>query len=263
MLDEIQMQNNWIRLRELINREFSGERLENLNKMYDYFEERMSTAPASGREHFHNAFPGGYVDHVLYVIDNAIFLAEAWEKRGNIIDFTREELIFAAMHHDLYKVGNLEHDYYVLNDSQWHREKQGLIYKTNDNIMNNSPSWRTLFLLAHFKIPFTEIEELGMLCTDGLYSSDTEYVLKQFDVNKQLETHLPLILHAADMWAYRLEYDKWRRENKRIPSTAIDAISVSVLDKKNTSNTPSTNPSTKTKSGVTESQQKLFNDLFN
>ena len=38
-----------------------------------------------------------------------------WEKNGATINFTDEELIF--VHHDLGKVGDLEHDYYIPNDS--------------------------------------------------------------------------------------------------------------------------------------------------
>ena len=44
-----QIQHNWGNLRQLIDAEFTGERLEKLNEMYDYFEERMMFAPASGR----------------------------------------------------------------------------------------------------------------------------------------------------------------------------------------------------------------------
>ena len=34
-----QIQHNWGNLRQLIDAEFTGERLEKLNEMYDYFEE--------------------------------------------------------------------------------------------------------------------------------------------------------------------------------------------------------------------------------
>ena len=54
-----QIEHNWKKLRDIIQNTFDGERLEKLNEMYDYFEERMCLAPASGKEHFHNAHPGG------------------------------------------------------------------------------------------------------------------------------------------------------------------------------------------------------------
>ena len=44
-----QIQHNWGNLRQLIDVNFTEERLEKLNQMYDYFEERMMLAPASGR----------------------------------------------------------------------------------------------------------------------------------------------------------------------------------------------------------------------
>ena len=69
--------------------------------MYDYFEERMVLAPASGKEHFHNAMVGGYVSHVIHVIESALQVKSLWEQNGGKIDFTDEELIFAALHHDL------------------------------------------------------------------------------------------------------------------------------------------------------------------
>ena len=67
-----QLEANWYKLRDLITESFEGERLEKLNEMYDYFEDRMVMAPASGKEHYHNAFVGGYVDHVLHVTDLAL-----------------------------------------------------------------------------------------------------------------------------------------------------------------------------------------------
>ena len=58
---------NYEKFRKLINNTFEGDRLESLNKMYDHFEERIIYTPASSVEHYHNAFPGGYIDHVLRV----------------------------------------------------------------------------------------------------------------------------------------------------------------------------------------------------
>ena len=64
-----ELTHNWGNLRQIIDATFTEERLEKLNEMYDYFEERMMFAPASGREHFHNAHAGGYVEHVIHVME--------------------------------------------------------------------------------------------------------------------------------------------------------------------------------------------------
>ena len=126
-----QIQENWNKLIELVKDTFEeeSERREKLLNMYHYFEERMCMTPASGREHYHNAHAGGYVEHVIHVTNSALQIKEVWEKNGATINFTDEELVFAALHHDLGKVGDLADDYYTPNDSDWHRKNQGLIYK--------------------------------------------------------------------------------------------------------------------------------------
>ena len=65
-----ELKSNYEKFRKLINKSFTGERLEKLNKMYDHFEDRIIYTPASSFEHFHNSFPGGYIDHVLRVTRN-------------------------------------------------------------------------------------------------------------------------------------------------------------------------------------------------
>ena len=172
-----QIQENWQELRKLINDTFSGKRLENLNKMYDYFEDRMCLAPASGKEHYHNAMVGGYVEHVLHVTKFALQLKELWEKGGATIDFTDEELIFAALHHDLGKVGDLDHDYYIPNESEWHRKNQGKIYTHNPKLQYMTVTDRALWLLQNFNIPMNQTEYLGLRLTDGMYEKANELSL--------------------------------------------------------------------------------------
>ena len=87
-----QIQENYLKLREIINNTFEGERLEKLNKMYDYFEDRMSVAPASAKEHYHNAMVGGYVDHILNIVEFSQQVRDIWEQNGAEINFTNEEL---------------------------------------------------------------------------------------------------------------------------------------------------------------------------
>ena len=81
-----QVHENWVKLINLIKDTFSEDypdnRREKLLNMYQYFEERMSVAPASGKEAYHNAMVGGYVEHVLHVTDCAIQLKELWESNG-------------------------------------------------------------------------------------------------------------------------------------------------------------------------------------
>jgi hypothetical protein len=47
--------------------------------------------------------------------------------------YTTEELLFAAMHHDLGKAGfpGDGNEVYQVETSDWHRKNQGKLYKTN------------------------------------------------------------------------------------------------------------------------------------
>jgi hypothetical protein len=207
-----QIEHNWNKLRTIINDTFAGERLEGLNKMYDYFEERMALAPASGKEHFHNAHPGGYVEHILHIVDFAEQLYDLWGRNGATIDdFDKEELVFAALHHDLGKVGNLSEDNYIHNDSDWHRKNQGMIYKHNPKIEYMTITDRAIWLLQHFGVQMTENEFLGLRLADGLYEEANKTYYMNWSKDNQLRTNIAYILHQADMMASKIEYDEWVR----------------------------------------------------
>ena len=207
-----EIQHNWGNLRQLIDANFTGERLERLNEMYDFFEERMCLAPASGREHFHNAHPGGYVEHVLHITQFVQQIYRLWGQNGAKIDnFTEEELIFAALHHDLGKVGNLVEDNYIENDSDWHRKNQGLIYKHNPKIDYMTITDRACWILQHFNVNMTENEYIGLRLTDGLYEEANKGYYMNWSKDNQLSTNLAYILHQADMMASKIEFDQWKR----------------------------------------------------
>ena len=206
-----QIQHNWGNLRQLIDAEFTGERLEKLNEMYDYFEERMMFAPASGKEHYHNAHAGGYVEHVIHVTTSAIQIKQLWEKNGATINFTAEELVMAALHHDLGKIGDLAEDYYTPNDSDWHRKNQGLVYKHNGNLQFMTVTDRALFLLQHFGITISENEYIGLMLTDGLYEEANKSYYIGYSADRSLKTNIAYILHQADMMATHIEFDQWKR----------------------------------------------------
>ena len=205
------IQHNWNNLIRLIEVNFSGERLEKLLNMYDYFEERMCMAPASGKEHFHNAHAGGYVEHVIHVTTSALKIKPIWEQSGANIGFTDEELVMAALHHDLGKVGDLSEDNYIPNDSDWHRKNQGLIYKHNSRLEYMTVTDRALFLLQHFGIELTNNEYIGLRLTDGLYEDANKTYYMNWSKDNTLRTNIAYILHQADMMASRIEYDMWKR----------------------------------------------------
>jgi predicted HD phosphohydrolase len=206
-----QIQENWQQLRDLITDTFEGERLEKLNEMYDYFEDRMIIAPASGKEHFHNAHVGGYVEHVLHVTDCAVQLKEVWEDNNATINFSDEELIFAAIHHDLGKVGDMNNDYYVPQESEWHRKNQGSIFTHNSKLQYMTVTDRAIYILNQFGISMTEWEYVGLRLTDGLYEEANKSYYISYNPDWSLKSNIAYILHQADSMATHIEYDEWKR----------------------------------------------------
>ena len=219
------MQLNWQSLMDTIEGFIDDDRKENLLKMYGDFEERMMMAPASAKDAFHNAMPGGYVEHILHIIQFSLELKQVWEKNGAEINFTDEELVFAAMHHDLGKVGDLEHDYYVPQDSDWHRINRGEIYKHNPSLQYMKVPDRGLWLLQHYGVKVTDKEYLGIKLADGLYDDANSAYLKSYNPDYNLRSNMAYILHQADMMATHIEFDQWQRSdetvtvNTKVPKT--------------------------------------------
>src|SRR6056300_1211914 len=211
---------NYEKFRKLINQTFTGERLESLNKMYDHFEERMIYTPASSVEHYHNAFPGGYIDHVLRVTRNALKVYDLYEELGmGMGDYDRENLIFTALHNDLGKLGTPEMDYYIKNDSEWHVKNQGKIYKTNPKIHWMNLNDRTMYNLQYFGVKYTEEEMIGMRLTDGLYDENNKEYYIKYNNDDRLATSIPFIMHTADQMAAIYENKRWEAEMNPVKST--------------------------------------------
>ena len=206
-----QLQDNWKQFIQLLEDTFEGDRLSRLLKMYDHFEERMMFAPASGKEHYHNCHAGGYVEHVLHVTKCAKQLHKLWSQNGATINFTEEELVFAAVHHDLGKLGDLAEDYYVPQDNDWWIKNRGEYYKHNPKLQYMTVTDRALFLLQHYGVQMTENEYLGLKLTDGLYEEANKSDYIDYSPDRSLRTNIAYICHQADMMATHIEYDQWKR----------------------------------------------------
>jgi hypothetical protein len=181
-------------------------RVDELDAMYDVFGEQLLSAPASGKIHYHNAFPGGYLDHVVHVAETSMKVATAYKAIGGEIDFTKQEMIFAALHHDLGKLGNETGPYYLDQDSDWHR-KRGEMYTYNDNIQYMTVTDRALYLLQKFNIKVTEKEWLAIKMSDGLYDDGNKAYYKPFQ-KYAMKTNLPYVIHWSDHMACTAERDE-------------------------------------------------------
>ena len=99
-----QIQSNWEKFIGYINTYISDPRKDQLLKFYKKHEEEIMLMPASHKKAYHNAFPGGYVDHVNRVIEGALEINKVWYNFGAEQNYTIEELVFSAINHDLGKM---------------------------------------------------------------------------------------------------------------------------------------------------------------
>jgi hypothetical protein len=197
---EKELTENYQRFLGVVKKYFTGDRLEKLLFMYSEHElgVNLVISPASGNVGYHNCYTGGYIDHIFNVCKNALKVKELFVSMGGQVDFTDEELVFCALHHDLGKLGSKGKPYYVANPSDWHIKNQGKVFIANPELSHMTHTDRTMFLLQQYGIEVTEAEYFGMKLTDGLYDEDNTKYLKVFDITKRMKYKIPYIMHWAD-----------------------------------------------------------------
>jgi hypothetical protein len=204
-----QIQENWNVFMGNIEKYISSPRKEKLIEFYEKYQERIMLMPAAHKKEYHNAFPGGYVEHVNRVVRCALKQAKLWNEEGaDMSTFTVEELVFSAINHDLGKMGNEENESYIPQTDKWRREKLGEDYMFNNKIPFASVPDRGLFMLQSHDIKYTFNEMLAIQTHDGLYDEGNKKYLFTYLPEQKPRTSLPFILHQADLMAARIEFER-------------------------------------------------------
>lgn len=207
--NEKQLEENYNKFLQAIKTSFTGERLEKILHMYsmDELGPNLMLSPASGNINYHNAYEGGYIDHVMNVARNSLRMMKLYKEAGGIINFTQDELLFAAFHHDLGKLGSKGKIHYVDNPSDWHVKNQGKTYVSNSELSYLTHTDRTFFLLQEYGIAYNENEYFGIKLTDGMYDEDNVKYFKVYDPKNYLKSNIQFILHWADHMSTCIERD--------------------------------------------------------
>jgi hypothetical protein len=211
-MTEVQLNENYEYFLNLLREKLSGDRLEKLLHMYSEAQLgiQLCMAPASGKAEFHYAFPGGYLLHVLNVEKASRGVQKVFEAMGGFLDYTDEERFFAAMHHDLGKLGDTEFGpYYTPQTDEWRQRKLGEIYSHS----KLSPPWdvtdRTLYILQKFGIVLTWKETLAIKLSDGMFPDKNGPYFRSMD---GLKTTLCNVIHWADWIACQAEKSQWEKD---------------------------------------------------
>ena len=202
------IQENWNEFTHNIINYISSPRKEQLIEFYNKYQDRLILMPAAHKKEYHNAFPGGYIDHVNRVVKGALEMSYIWDKFGcDMTTFSTEELVFSAINHDLGKMGSEEQDSYIPQTDKWRKDKLGEDYMFNNKVEFASVPDRGLFLLQSHGIKYNFNEMVAIQTHDGLYDSANDKYLKGWMPEQKPRTSLPFILHQADMMAARIEFE--------------------------------------------------------
>ena len=192
---------------------YIGDRKEQVLSMIKHMEDTYVMAPASGKTWYHSAFPGGYVDHVNRVVEYAVKQSRLYQEMGGTLDYTEEELVFAALFHDLGKMGDGDRPNYIPQTDKWRQDKLSEMYTYNPDLDFMLIPDRSLFILQKFGIKVTQKEFLGIRLHDGVFDKANEaYFFSNVESSRQ-KTSIISVLHTADFLASKVEYDIWKRSS--------------------------------------------------
>jgi len=211
MLQAEQIQSNWDKHLKIVNAYITGERKEQVVAMLEKLSEIYIMAPASGKSWYHNAFAGGYVDHVNRVVQYAVKQSGLYEEMGGTIDYTLEELVFSALFHDLGKIGDGEKPNYLPQTDKWRQDKLSEMYTNNPDLDFMLIPDRSLFILQKYGIKVSQKEFLGIRCHDGVFDEANKAYFFSYQESSRQKTSIISILHSADFLASKVEYDMWKR----------------------------------------------------
>jgi len=189
MSDIEKIESNWQMFEKLLTRLSD----DNINKMLDELGERIVMTPGSTNSDQYGCFPGGLVQHSLDVTKTMRNLSESLS-----LGVETKSILKVGLLHDIGKVGSLTEPLYEEQDSDWHREKLGQMYKYNENLERMSTSHRTLWLLQNFGVTLTNDEWLAVQLAQGSHFEENRfYVGHEPTLAKLLQNAKSFVVHLS------------------------------------------------------------------
>ena len=158
---------------------------ENINKMLEALSERIILSPGSPKTDQYGCEPGGLISHALEVTDAMRKISKAVGS-----DIPTASIVKVGLLHEIGKVGSETEDYFINQDSSWHREKLGQHYKYNENLEKMTVSHRTLWLLQNYNVKLDRDEWEAIATAQGNHLEENKF----YGYTKNSMTKL---LHAA------------------------------------------------------------------
>lgn len=252
MIEADQIKTNYETFQALVKGIFEDDpRKPNIENIIETWAERFMFAPASNKDWYNNAFPGGYLDHVLRVHKISTQLHKLYQFHNAPLNYTENELNFASLFCQLGKLGDVDNEYFQKNDSDWHVKNLGMVYKFNPDIAAMKIYDRTFYLLQRANIPITQNEYLAIRNQEGLFDESNKFYFYSGQKETRFRTTLPMLIHQAIQMAQEIEYQMWSSKDLVVQQSSKPA-NASKADKTirkakaiNSENNPNFNEKTK------------------
>ena len=121
---------------------------------------RLATSPANAQKDEYGCYNGGLVENTLEILDSMRKLDIVAGKKAD-----QKSLWKVALLHNIGAIGTSSEDLFLPQDSDWHIEKLGMLYKRNQNLKSTCAE-RTFQILFHYSIELTEEEYFAILSID-------------------------------------------------------------------------------------------------
>lgn len=171
-----------------------GSRAPEISAFLDKFGERIAICPSHNLVKRSTSAPGGLVEHALSTFKIARKLVET-----SGIEVNPESLAIVCLLHEVGKIGDEDKDYFVSQDSNWHRER-GQVYTYNPDLPKMTHAHRTLYILQSSGIRLSMDEWIAILTQAGTSSEENRFY-------SGCENNLAVILQSATRLAVMKEED--------------------------------------------------------
>lgn len=163
-------EENYTKFTNICARISDEEVRENALNMCNELKNRLSVCPASTRLDFIGAYMGGLVETSLKTTKLMVELNKAYP---NPVDF--DSIIITGLFSQLGKIGDLNEDYYLEKDSQWHNDR-GIMFEVNRKINSIPVPTRSLWWLTSsgVQLSLDEINSITSLSTMGQVVQSSE-----------------------------------------------------------------------------------------
>ena len=165
-IDPEKIESNWNTYESLCKR-FGDP---HIDSMLEILGQRLAECPYAPRTEQPGCYTGGLIDLTLKVTSSMRKLNDMLDEK-----LPTASILKVGLLHDLGKVGDLEADQFLEQDSDWHREKLGQLYKYNESLTKMAYPHRTLWLLQQFGVELTRDEWEAIYVAGGMHLEENRF----------------------------------------------------------------------------------------